>query len=72
MDNSEQKRIDTLLESGDNEIALKNALREGLKCLNELEAKVIKMRFGLMDGQMHTLEEVGGVHGIESRPDSTN
>ena len=64
MDNSEQKRIDTLLESGNNEIALKNALREGLKCLNELEAKVIKMRFGLMDGQMHTLEEVGKYMGL--------
>lgn len=38
---------------------LKEQTEEALKSLTEREAKVLKMRFGLGDGNEHTLEEVG-------------
>lgn len=37
----------------------KEEVRELLTHLNEKEQKVIRMRFGLEDGKIHTLEEVG-------------
>lgn len=37
----------------------KENIEEALNTLSEREAKVIKMRFGLGDGNEHTLEEVG-------------
>jgi len=40
-------------------INLKEQIEEALKSLTEREAKVLKMRFGLGDGNEHTLEEVG-------------
>jgi RNA polymerase primary sigma factor len=40
-------------------INLKEQIDEALKSLTEREAKVLKMRFGLGDGNEHTLEEVG-------------
>ncbi len=40
-------------------INLKEQIEEALKTLTEREAKVLKMRFGLGDGNEHTLEEVG-------------
>ena len=40
-------------------INLKEQIDEALKTLTEREAKVLKMRFGLGDGNEHTLEEVG-------------
>jgi RNA polymerase primary sigma factor len=38
---------------------LKEELEDVLKTLTDREAKVLKMRFGLEDGRMRTLEEVG-------------
>ncbi|MEA2005924.1 MAG: RNA polymerase sigma factor RpoD [Acidobacteriota bacterium] len=40
-------------------INLREQINEALKSLTEREAKVLKMRFGLGDGNEHTLEEVG-------------
>jgi len=40
-------------------INLREQIEEALKSLTEREAKVIKMRFALGDGDEHTLEEVG-------------
>jgi len=41
------------------QIMLKEELEEVLKTLTGREAKVLKLRFGLEDGRMRTLEEVG-------------
>ena len=41
------------------QVMLKEELEEVLKTLTDREAKVLKMRFGLEDGRMRTLEEVG-------------
>jgi RNA polymerase primary sigma factor len=38
---------------------IKEKINEGIKLLTEREAKVLRMRFGLGDGNEHTLEEVG-------------
>ncbi len=38
---------------------LKENIHDMLQYLTEREQKIIKMRFGLMDGKTHTLEEVG-------------
>jgi RNA polymerase primary sigma factor len=40
-------------------ISQKEKIEEALKSLNEREAAVIKMRFGIGSGNEHTLEEVG-------------
>ena len=44
-------------------MTMNNMLREKLKeiiyCLPHREQRVLKMRFGLEDGYVHTLEEVG-------------
>ncbi len=40
-------------------INLREQIEEALKTLTEREGKVLKMRFGLGDGNEHTLEEVG-------------
>jgi len=40
-------------------VNLKGQINEALKSLTERESKVLKMRFGLGDGNEHTLEEVG-------------
>ena len=40
-------------------INLREQIEEALKLLAEKEAKVLKMRFGLGDGNEHPLEEVG-------------
>ena len=40
-------------------INLKEQIEEALKSLTEREGRVLKMRFGLGDGNEHTLEEVG-------------
>lgn len=39
--------------------SLKEHIEDALKTLTDREAKVLKMRFGLGDGNEHTLEEVG-------------
>ncbi|GAB4573297.1 MAG: hypothetical protein Kow0077_15250 [Anaerolineae bacterium] len=43
---------------------LKEQIRESLRILNDREREVLEMRFGLNDGQMHTLEEVGKHFGV--------
>lgn len=40
-------------------LLLKEQISDVLKTLTEREAKVLALRFGLADGQSHTLEEVG-------------
>ena len=50
------------------ELASRQLFKEGvnrvLDTLNEREAKVIRMRFGIDDGRTHTLEEVGKELGV--------
>ena len=41
------------------QVMLKEELEDVLKTLTDREAKVLRMRFGLEDGRMRTLEEVG-------------
>jgi RNA polymerase primary sigma factor len=43
---------------------LREQLRSILKSLNPRERQVLEMRFGLKDGQSHTLEEVGQAFGV--------
>ena len=43
---------------------LGQALKEALDELNEREREVVRLRFGLVDGQAHTLEEVGREFGV--------
>ncbi len=43
---------------------LGQALMEALDELNERERQVVRLRFGLEDGQAHTLEEVGREFGV--------
>jgi RNA polymerase primary sigma factor len=43
---------------------LKEELYEILESLNERERNVLEMRFGLKDGESHTLEEVGRAFGV--------
>ncbi len=43
---------------------LTSALMEALDELNERERDVVRLRFGLVDGQPHTLEEVGKEFGV--------
>ena len=39
-------------------------LKEVLETLNDREKKILEMRFGLNDGNFHTLEDVGKVFSI--------
>jgi RNA polymerase primary sigma factor len=43
---------------------LNEAVKEALSELTEREQKVVRLRFGLDDGQMRTLEEVGKEFGV--------
>ena len=43
---------------------LKEQIRDALYVLNDREREVLEMRFGLKDGQEHTLEEVGRYYGV--------
>jgi RNA polymerase primary sigma factor len=43
---------------------LKEQIRGALQILNEREREVLELRFGLVDGQYHTLEEVGKHFGV--------
>ena len=43
---------------------LKEELQKALGTLTEREKEIITMRFGLEDGVMHTLEEVGEAKGV--------
>jgi RNA polymerase primary sigma factor len=35
-----------------------------LETLSTREAHIVRLRFGLLDGRLHTLAEIGEVHGI--------
>ncbi|MGH9391040.1 MAG: sigma-70 family RNA polymerase sigma factor, partial [Vicinamibacteria bacterium] len=43
---------------------LSEAVEEALEQLNDRERRVVRLRFGLDDGQLHTLEEVGKEFGV--------
>jgi RNA polymerase primary sigma factor len=43
---------------------LKERLSEVLILLNERERKILSMRFGLVDGYSHTLEEIGNIYQV--------
>jgi RNA polymerase primary sigma factor len=43
---------------------LREQMRTILNSLNRRERQVLEMRFGLKDGQVHTLEEVGAAFGV--------
>jgi RNA polymerase primary sigma factor len=43
---------------------LQEQLSDVLDTLSEREAGVVKMRYGLDDGQMKTLDEIGKVYGV--------
>jgi RNA polymerase primary sigma factor len=45
-------------------VLLQDHLRQVLATLSEREAGVIRLRFGLLDGQPHTLDEIGRVYGV--------
>ena len=53
---------------GPEEYATVEMLKEELSCvlltLTDREAKVLRLRFGLDDGQSRTLEEVGQIFGV--------
>ena len=63
----EDSRLGDFIEDSDalspseatNRQILKENIHEMLQYLTEREQKIIKMRFGLIDGRTHTLEEVG-------------
>lgn len=44
--------------------SLKDATKEVLASLNDREARVLELRFGLEDNRQRTLEEVGKVLGV--------
>lgn len=43
---------------------LKEQLLQGLDSLSERERRILEMRFGRIDGESHTLEEVGNAFGV--------
>src|SRR5207247_7600666 len=43
---------------------LKETLGEVLTSLTERERKILEMRFGLVDGYGHTLEEIGNMYNV--------
>jgi RNA polymerase primary sigma factor len=43
---------------------IKKALDEVLETLTDREEKVLRLRYGLLDGKTHTLEEVGKEFGV--------
>ena len=52
------------LEDAVSENLLREQLREALDALGERESRVLRLRYGLDDGQPQTLEEVGKVFGV--------
>jgi RNA polymerase primary sigma factor len=45
-------------------VLLQDELRSVLSTLSDREAGVVRMRFGLVDGRAHTLDEIGRVYGV--------
>ena len=52
------------LEDAVSESLMREGLREALDALGERESRVLRLRYGLDDGQPQTLEEVGKVYGV--------
>jgi RNA polymerase primary sigma factor len=69
---SEENELGDLIEDADSETPaefvaqsmLKDHLDEVLASLGEREREVVRMRYGLRDGEQHTLEEVGRYFGV--------
>ncbi len=59
----EDDKVAGPVEKADKQL-LKEQVRSVLQFLNEREREVLEMRFGLKDGQDHTLEEVGKHFGV--------
>jgi RNA polymerase primary sigma factor len=59
----EDDKVPGPVEKADRQL-LKEQVREVLSVLSEREREVLEMRFGLKDGQDHTLEEVGKHFGV--------
>jgi RNA polymerase primary sigma factor len=59
----EDDKVAGPVEKADHQL-LKEQVRSVLGMLNEREREVLEMRFGLKDGQDHTLEEVGKYFGV--------
>jgi RNA polymerase primary sigma factor len=45
-------------------IQLQDQLKSVLATLSELEASVVRLRFGLTDGHPHSLEEISQIHAV--------
>ncbi|MGQ9881932.1 MAG: RNA polymerase sigma factor RpoD [Armatimonadota bacterium] len=58
LDFIEDETCDSPTEAADRSL-LRERIEEALRVLTDREREVIKMRFGLIDGMPHTLEEVG-------------
>lgn len=43
---------------------LREKLKEAIQSLNPKERRIISLRYGLEDGVMHTLEEIGKIYGL--------
>jgi RNA polymerase primary sigma factor len=43
---------------------LKEKLSDAFKSLSERERRILEMRFGLLDGSSHTLEEIGNIYQV--------
>ena len=43
---------------------LRGHLRSVLATLSKCEASIVRLRFGLTDGQPRTLDEIGQAHGV--------
>jgi RNA polymerase primary sigma factor len=59
----EDDKVAGPVEKADHQL-LKEQVRSVLNLLNDREREVLEMRFGLKDGQDHTLEEVGKYFGV--------
>ncbi|MBN1429602.1 MAG: RNA polymerase sigma factor RpoD [Anaerolineae bacterium] len=59
----EDDKVAGPVEKADHQL-LKEQVRNVLNLLNDREREVLEMRFGLKDGQDHTLEEVGKYFGV--------
>lgn len=57
----DQNAKDKLVEAN---LRLSEAVGTALGTLSEREASVLRMRFGMHDGQLYTLEQIGNIHGV--------
>ena len=66
LDFIEDENVVTPLDAASREL-LRDQIRNALLYLNERERQVLELRFGLLDGRDHTLEEVGQRLGLAAR-----